>query len=48
MNKPITAKEMSKWINKTWKRAQDEAWESLKKKLEKPETLEVFKRMKDR
>lgn len=27
---------------------QDRAWERLRKKLEKPETLAVFKRMKDR
>ena len=27
---------------------QDRAWQRLKKKLEKPETLAVFKRMKDR
>ena len=48
MNKPITPKEMSKWINKTWKKCQDEAWALTKEKLEKPETLAVFKRMKDR
>ena len=27
---------------------QDRAWERLRKKLEQPETLAVFKRMKDR
>ena len=27
---------------------QERAWNSLKKKLEQPETLAVFKRMKDR
>lgn len=48
MNKPITTKEMSKWIAKTWQRAQDEAWDRLREKLEKPETLAVLKRMKDR
>lgn len=48
MNKPITTKEMSKWIEKTWQRAQDEAWGRLREKLEKPETLAVLKRMKDR
>ena len=26
MNKPITPKEMSEWIAKTWKKCQDEAW----------------------
>lgn len=26
MNKPITPKEMSEWIKKTWKKCQDEAW----------------------
>ena len=48
MNKPITPKQMSKWVKETWKKAQDEAWERTKEKLEKPETLAVFKRMKDR
>lgn len=48
MNKPITPKEMSKWVAETWKKCQDEAWERTRQKLEKPETLAVFKRMKDR
>lgn len=48
MNKPITPKQMSKWVQETWTRVQDEAWERTRKKLEKPETLAVFKRMKDR
>lgn len=48
MNKPITDKQMSKWTQEAWKKAQDAAWERLKKKLEQPETLAVLKRMKDR
>ena len=48
MNKPITPEQMSKWIEDTWKRCQDEAWARTKEKLENPKTLAVFKRMKDR
>ena len=48
MNKPITTKEMSKWIKDTWKQCQDEAWDRTKEKLEKPETLAVLKRLKNR
>ena len=30
MNKPITPKQMKKWIEDTWKRCQDEAWKRKK------------------
>lgn len=48
MNKPITPKEMKQWVDETWKKCLDEAWERTKEKLQKPETLAVLKRMKDR
>ena len=52
MAKPITSEEMSQWVKETCeqahKRAQDEAWERCRKQLERPELLEVFKRLKDR
>lgn len=48
MNRPITVKDMQKWIKATWKTEQDRAWGRTKEKLEKPETLAVLKRMKDR
>ena len=47
-NKPITPQEMNKWIDETWKKCQDEAWERTKEKLAEPETLAVLKRMKNR
>lgn len=52
MAKPITSQEMSQWVKETWEQAQEraraEAWERCREQLEKPELLEVFKRLKDR
>lgn len=48
MNQPMRSKDFFRWVRETWTKAQDEAWEKTKDKLEKPETLEVFKRIKDR
>jgi hypothetical protein len=52
-------KQQAKWDKKNMEKSnghavnnleqeQDLAWERLRKKLEQPETLAVFKRMKDR
>ena len=53
----VSKKQIAKWQDQERKRSegrvannleQDAAWERLKEKLEKPETLAVLKRMKDR
>ena len=48
MNKPISAEEMKTWTKEQWQKCQDEAWDRLKEKLEKPETLAVLKRLKEK
>ena len=44
----MRSKDFQRWIKETWTKAQDEAWEKTKEKLEKPETKAVFQRLKDR
>lgn len=53
----VSKKQIAKWQEQERKRSegrvannleQEAAWQRTKKKLEKPETLAVFKRMKDR
>lgn len=53
----VSKKQIAKWQEQERKRSEgrvannlemEEAWMRLKKKLEQPETLAMFKRMKDR